>query len=461
MAEAVADRQKELDKILEEAQKLQEFYDEVDPQTKKKRRWDTEDREKFERLCSEGAALQEEIEAEQKFVELERRREEARRTALAPTMPGRSRDDIKMAEREIAGYVSIGDLVIMSESLQKCAADGWPIGAYATVQIAAAMSGKNATYGPGGEPLVPLNRDQRKAFERTIRETKAAPTLGTGVIEPERLARVPQVTADDRLRIRDVISTGQTGSQSVEYAREESVTGDAAPTAHGSEKPELAVEYTLQNAPVRTIAGWMPVQNQQLEDWAQLRSLIDGRLRYRVQRREEEEILYGDGLAPNLEGIATVTGTQDIATNGRYNVSDHTLIDVVKMGITDVMVAGYEANAVVLDPRDWEEIVLEKGTDDRYVWAVVTDNNGSRIWGVRAVEAVGATSRLTGERNIFVGDWAMGAQLLDRMALTVQVGLIDRQFVENMRTILAEERIALPIYAPAAFALFQTVAPAS
>lgn len=457
---AVADRQKELDGILDEMKKLQDYYDEKDPETGKKRRWNTDDRERFERLAEEGFDLQKDLENEAKMEEIERRREEARKLGQRPTLPA-SRSEAKMGEREIAGYVSIGDYVVMSEAVQKAGADGWPVGTYATVQLAAALNGKNAVHDQRGNPLVPLNRAERKLFERTVRETKAAPTLGTGVIEPDRLARIPQVDADDRLRIRDVISTGQTSSGSVEYAREESVTGDAAAAEHGSEKAELGMDFTLQNAPVRTIAGWMPVQNQQLEDWAQLRSLIDGRLRYRVNRREEEEVLYGDGSAPSLEGIGVVSGTQDISANGRYSAAEHTLIDVVRMGISDVMVAGYEANAVVLHPFDWETIVLEKGTDDRYVWVVVTDNNGSRIWGVRAVEAVGAQSRDTGQRNIFVGDWLMGAQLLDRMNTTIQVGLIDRQFVENMRTILAEERIALPIYAPAAFALFETVAASS
>ena len=200
----------------------------------------------------------------------------------------------------------------------------------------------------------------------------------------------------------------------------------------------------------------MPVQNQQLEDWAQLRSLIDGRLRYSVKRTEEEQILFGNGTPPNLEGILDVAGTTNIATDGRYDAVNDTLIDVVRRGITDVLVAGYQPNAVVLHPYDWETIVLEKGSDQRYVWAVVTDNNGSRIWGIRAVESIGARSRVDGRREVVVGDWQMGAQLLDRMQLTVQVGLVDRQFIENMRTILAEERIALPIYAPAAFAHFQT-----
>lgn len=454
----VTDRQKELDTILEEAQKLQDRYDITDPETKKKKRWAEEDRKTFDRLCAEGKALQDEIESEQKA---ERLFEAGRRLREVPepSLPN-SRNHLGGAggDREIAGYISVGDAVICSDAFQKFAQTDYARGNHAVIQIDGALTGKNVIQGPRGEPLIPLTREGRKAFVEFLqsKEAKAIPTLGTGVLEPDRVARIPQVTADERLTIRDVISTGQTGASSIEYVRDDSVPALVGPTAHGVEKPEVAAEWTLQSAPVRTIAGWMPVQNQQLEDWAQLRSLIDGRLRYTVKRSEEEQLMYGNGTPPNIEGLLDVAGTQDIATNGRYNGASHTLIDAIRMGITDVMVAGYEANAVVLHPYDWETVLLEKGTDDRYVWAVVTDNNGSRIWGVRAVESVGAMSRESGARNVLVGDFQMGAQLVDRMQMTIQVGLVDRQFVENMRTILCEERVGFPIYAPKAFSYLQT-----
>lgn len=444
-------RQKELEVILSEAEKLQKQYE--------GKRWDPKDRERFEALCVEGDAIQKEIESEQKFGELQRRLREV----PEPTLPNARAhlDGMGAAKgREVAGYVSLGDAVLASEAFRKYAEAGYPRGQVAVVQLAAAMTGKNIQYGPRGEPLIALTRQERKSFEDFLssKEMKAVPTIGAGVLEPDRVARVAAVTQNERLTIRDVISTGQTTASSVEYVRDESTPDLVTPTAHGVEKPEIDAEWTLQSAPVRTVAGWMPVQNQQLEDWAQLRGLIDGRLRYIVQRSEEQQILYGTGTPPEIEGILDVAGTTDISANGRYNAGTHTLIDVVRMGITDVLLAGYQANAVVIHPIDWETILLEKGTDDRYVWAVVTDNNGSRIWGIRAVESIGAQHRVTGARNLVVGDWQMGAQLLDRMALTVQVGLVDRQFVENMRTILAEERIALPIYAPAAFAFFESQA---
>lgn len=448
---ALAARQADLDKILDEAKKLQEKYE--------GKRWDAEDRKKFDGLCAEGKALQDEIESETKFASMIERGERLR-DVPEPNLPNsRNHLDGKSTDREVAGYISIGDAILSSEAFQTFARSNYATGQHAVIQLAAVMTGKNVITGPRGTPLVPLSRQQRKAFEEFMnsREAKAVPTLGTGVLDADRVARLPQVTADDRLTIRDIVSTGQTNATAVEYVREEGVTGAAATQTHGQAKAELSVEYSLQSAPVRTVAGWMPVQNQQLEDWAQLRSLIDGRLRYKVKLAEEQQILYGDGNPPNIEGLLVVTGTTDISANGRYNGSNHTLIDVVRMGITDVLVSGYQANAVVIHPYDWETILLEKGTDDRYVWAVVTDNNGSRIWGLRAVESVG-TQATTGERNLVVGDFALGAQLLDKMQLTVQVGLVNDQFIKNMRTILAEERIAFPIYAPKAFAYFETQA---
>lgn len=414
-------------------------------------------------LAKEGMGLQDEIESEtkaQQMINRGRRMQEL----PDPTLPTSGTKASQASGREIAGYVSLGDMVLASDAFREFAKSGYPRGHVAVVQMTnAAILGKNIHTGPHGEPLVPLTREGRKTFESFLesKEAKAVPTIGAGVIDPDRVTRVAQATADHRIRIRDVIQTGTTTSNAIEYVREESVTGEAASQVAGQVKAELAVEYSLQSAPVRTIAGWMPIQNQQMDDWAQLRSLIDGRLRYKVQLQEERQIFYGSGAGVNLEGILNVNGIQDIAANGRYSSSTHTLIDVVRMGITDVFVAGYTANAVAMDPRDWETILLEKGSDDRYVWAVVTTDNGSRLWGVRVVEALGLTSTEAGEvgrREVLVGDFAMGAQLVDRMDLTVQVGLVDDQLIRNMRTILAEERIALPIYAPAAFAHFTTEA---
>jgi HK97 family phage major capsid protein len=446
-------RAAELERITKEAQKLQEDH--------RGKAMPPEVGEKFAALCAEGKVIQDEIDREKALDSMEGTKRYLREIP-DPALPA-DRDAKGSSGVDVAGYMSVSDFVIASPEFQQFAKNEYARGSHAVIQLGAALLGKNVVTGPRGEPMVALTREQRKAIQERI-ESKAIPTLGTGVVEVERLARIPQVTVDDKLTLRSVIDTGTTGAGSVEYVREEALTGSAAETTHGAAKPELGLEYTLQTAPVRTIAGWIPVQNQQLEDWPQLRSLIDGRLRYSVKRREDYQLVWGNGTPPNLEGLLTVSGTNDIEANGRYNASDHTLIDVIRMGITDVRVAGYEPNFVAAHPYDWESIVLMKGTDDRYVWAVVTDANGTRIWGLQVVESVAMQQRAgvaTERREILVGDGRVGAQILDRMQSTVMVGLVDDQFIKNMRTVLAEERLAFPIYAPAAFAHFETQAAAT
>ena len=131
-----------------------------------------------------------------------------------------------------------------------------------------------------------------------------------------------------------------------------------------------------------------------------------------------------------------------------------TLIDIARRGITDVRRAGYEPNGIVVDPLDWEAIVLEKGSDNRYVWVVVTEGSTQRLWAVPVIETV-AMSDFQGvsteERNLLVGDFRRGATLWDRQTSSVSVGWINDQFIRNQRTILAELRAAFGVKRPGAF----------
>ena len=70
------------------------------------------------------------------------------------------------------------------------------------------------------------------------------------------------------LTIRDLITIGQTNSDTVEFARETSQTNNAAPTAEATAtadgtgaKPESAMAFEAAVAPVRTITGYPFVSN--------------------------------------------------------------------------------------------------------------------------------------------------------------------------------------------------------
>ena len=436
--------------------RLKVILDELDETQKK---WSgkampQKDGDQLDSLFGEAKGIQDELDL---IGERDEKHDEVKRWAggiRQPTLP-QAEPTVRPVMGLIAGYMTLGDYVINSKQVADFIRAGAPKGQHATVEIGTGIFGA-IRY--DGKYWVPVTHEESKAFHEAW-ETKAVPVIGTGVVEATRLPGITQLQRDEALVLRPLFASSTTNSDQVEYVRRDVATRAAAETVPGSVKPESAVEFELLTSPVRTIAAHMPVQNQQLADWGQLRGEIDNFLLYDLAKRLEEQLIYGLGTGVLLEGLTVVSGTTDISANGRYVASIHTFIDVVRMGITDVTVASYQPTAVAIHPFDWETIELEKGTDNRYVWVVVTDANGTRLWGMQVTVAQAMEATLgsaTEARNLIVGDFQRGASIVDRMQSTISVGLIDDQFVRNMRTILGEERLAFPIRAPAGFAIFET-----
>jgi HK97 family phage major capsid protein len=364
-----------------------------------------------------------------------------------PLPGGPEAADQKGDADKIVGYVSVGDLVTSSDAYRAWVKAGGPRAGHGSQPIE--LPGFTLAGGRKSTRLVPVTREQAKAVTNALRESKAVATLGTGVIDAQRLADVVRVTEQDALRIRDVMNVSQTNSNAVEYLRMTSYTRAAAPVADGAAKPEATAAFDVETATVRTIAVWMPATEQMLMDAPQIRNAIDTELLYDLDKVVEEQIMYGSGAGQNFAGITNDTDVAAVRV-----VADDTNLDKIRRAITDIRRNGYSPNAVVIDPIDWEGIELLKGTDDRYVWAVVRDELGPRVWGLRVVETIAAeenAGNTTEERNIVVGDWVRGATLWDRQQATVAVGWKDDDFIKNLRTIRAELRAAFAVRRPKAF----------
>ncbi|MCH8132506.1 MAG: di-trans,poly-cis-decaprenylcistransferase, partial [Myxococcales bacterium] len=275
-----------------------------------------------------------------------------------PTLPART-EPVKTFNR-IAGYMGLGEYVLSQKLMAEAVKNGTLWNTPVKVEMGRGIMNLKHY---DGVPWVEVSHEEAKAFVEAW-ESKAVPTIGTGVVEATRLPGITQVQRDLELTVRDLLPTTTTDSDQVEYVRRNATTRAAAETAHGAAKPEAAMSFDLVTSPVRTIAVHMPVQKQQLADFGQLRSEIDNFLLYDLAKREEEQFIYGDGAGVNLEGIAVVSGTTDIETNGRFNTGTDTLIDAIRMGMTDVRLVGYSANAVLIAHEDWETIQLEKATDN-------------------------------------------------------------------------------------------------
>jgi hypothetical protein len=205
-------------------------------------------------------------------------------------------------------------------------------------------------------------------------------------------------------------------------------------------KPEGAWRTSLLSVPVRTIPYFIRVSKQTLDDVAQLQSLIDVRLSTGLAIAEDFQLLNGTGTGQQLTGLMTSARAYNRSTSG-------TKLDRLRRAYTQVRLSEYTASGVVMNPTDWEDIELLKGTDSRYLWVTVNDGGTPRLWRMAVVETTAITAN-----NFLVGAFSQGAMLFDRQTATVEVFEQDGTNVrENMITIRAEERLALFTYRPDAF----------
>lgn len=261
--------------------------------------------------------------------------------------------------------------------------------------------------------------------------------------------RVPGIiiTPNRRLRIRQLLPVGRTTSNLVQFVRENVFTNNAGPQVGNSPttagenqtKPESDITFTLANAPVVTLAHWILVSRQVLDDAPMLESYINGRLLYGLALEEDDEILNGDGTVGTLDGL------MHQATN--YNrLETGTKMDWLRRAITQLQLSEYDAEFIVLNPADWESIELTKDTQGRYIVANPQSMLPPQLWGLPVV----ATNSMQANQFL-VGNGTQAAQIWDRQNPAVELSREDSDnFRKNMVTLLAEERLALTVYRPTA-----------
>ena len=256
-----------------------------------------------------------------------------------------------------------------------------------------------------------------------------------------------------RLFIRDVVSTGTTGLNSVPYIRETAAATNetgANVVAEGALKPEVTMQFTAADAPVRKIAGWLPVTTEIIADAPTLRSYIDARLEYMILLREEEQLLTGTGVAPQLLGIRNAPGLQTVKPTGGTAVNTAgDRLTTIATGIQLIELVDGEADGLAINPADFWAMLTRRATgDNHYDLDPFMSPDRMQPWGVPAVR-----TRSLAAGTAIVGNWSMGATLLDRQETVIRVGDQHSDFFTNNKVaILAEERVAFPIHRPDFFA---------
>jgi HK97 family phage major capsid protein len=288
-----------------------------------------------------------------------------------------------------------------------------------------AFKGKKGPIGPEAQ----LDIELKSLFSTTTGWTP----------ETNRTGRIVEY-ATRPVQVTDLIPKTTTGQAAVVYMEETTFVNNAAETAEGAQYPEAALALTEQSSPVRKIAVWLPVTDEQLEDVSQVQGYVDNRLRFMLAQRLDGQILTGTGTSPNLRGILNVSGIQAQA-KGADPTPDSVYKAMVKVRVTGRAVP----DSVVFHPTDWQAVRLLRTADGIYIWGSPSEMVPDRIWGL----PVALSDAITlGTAAVFDSTYT---ELATRRGIDVQISNSHAGFfVEGRQAIRADTRVAFIVYRPTA-----------
>jgi HK97 family phage major capsid protein len=240
--------------------------------------------------------------------------------------------------------------------------------------------------------------------------------------------------------VRDLLVKRRTTAPSIDFLKATRSGAAAIQAAEGDAKAELAFTFTAANAPVRTVACWVPASRQVLDDNEFLVDFIDSQLRDALQLVEDAQLLKGSGVSPNLNGLYTQAAAYS------RNVTGDVPSDTIRRACTQVQLARGVPTGIVVAPAGLERLELEKDSEGRYLMSyIVADGNGrAQVWRVPTV-----VSDALDDEEFLVGDFGRSARLYDRQQAIIEISNSHSDyFTKNMVAILAEERLALAVMRP-------------
>ena len=247
--------------------------------------------------------------------------------------------------------------------------------------------------------------------------------------------------------VLDSLAKGTTDGD-IKYFSAAGVTNNANFWTAGNLKATSTMEYEQEVAMLSTIAHGMPVLEENLEDYGQLRSMIDVELLAGLRLKEAWAVLNANEVSgPTATGIVGLLKNAKIQkfTKGAKD----TLPDAIRKMKTDSFIGSkFMPTHLAIHPYVTEALELEKDANGRYMNVVI---NG-KLWALRVVEDMNlVTGDVGSEKYGALVYWNNAATWFTRSSDSLAVGVVDDQFMRNELTIRAEGRHALKATYPKSF----------
>ena len=244
-------------------------------------------------------------------------------------------------------------------------------------------------------------------------------------------ARVPLV-------VRDLFGAERISGSTLVYLVEGAIQGAPAVTAEGDEKPQVHfADPTPKTVSLAKVACHIKESDEYINDYPFLASAINGRLLYEL------------GLVEQGKLVTDLLGTSGIQT-GTYAATGTAtdIADAILQAAMDVQSgSGFAADAIVINPADWYTLRVGKHNGEYYGGGYFGAQNIPNIWGIPVCVSASITSG-----TVVVGAFKTCASVVTNGGVSVEaVNTNEDDFVKNLMTIRAEERLALAVRRPAGF----------
>lgn len=230
-------------------------------------------------------------------------------------------------------------------------------------------------------------------------------------------------------------SVGPNSNGVVRYVDQATRTDNAASVAEAAVKPESVITWAEFTLAIEKYADTIPVTMEALSDVDFMESEINNLLLRNLATKKDNDLWDGDGISPNVDGIFSQADEFVAVASGISAANIYDLI--VKMQEDIMATTSYQPNFAIMNIADVNKMRLSKDQNDNYIMPPFAGPDGSTVAGIRIVVSNSVTAD-----TMLVGDFDF-ATLYTLGGLTLDVGMIDKQFVENMVTVRAEERFGL------------------
>ena len=286
-------------------------------------------------------------------------------------------------------------------------------------------------------------------------------TLNTTGYPPESL-RAPgilETALRDPNAVIGLFDQIQTDQNAFVYLEETTFTNNAGEIAESgdiSSANESALAFTERTESIRKIATFLPVTDELLADVSGIQGYVNSRLSTMMKLRMDNQLINGNGSAPNLTGVLNKSGINTFAY-GSYS-GELRRIGQIYQAITEIRKDAFvEPDSIVMHPSDWYDIVTTTSSVEtsgsRNPLFVVAGGFGAdaqpRIWGLKVV-----ASTAIAEGTMLVGKFGGGdaAQIVSRQGVDLAVSDSHSDFfAKNQLAIRLTMRMGFVVYKPTAF----------